>query len=93
MVIIAYFISLHVFCSLCINWWNVIQDELEIRKRDLAELTEMIAYDRNELALIEKKSTDESQIISAIEEICDQDTETLKAFLWNIFALIKDMYL
>ncbi|XP_021957103.2 coiled-coil domain-containing protein 39-like [Folsomia candida] len=52
--------------------------EIESKKYDVSELAEMIEFDRQELILMENKAADETQVMKSIEEIGDQDSETLR---------------
>lgn len=49
-----------------------------MKKYDVCDLADLIEFDRKELAVIEKRAAEESQILAAIEEIGDQDSVTLR---------------
>ncbi len=56
--------------------------EIQKKKYDVCELADLIEFDRKELVLIEKKASDETQVMKSIEKIGDEDSETLKVSIY-----------
>jgi predicted component of type VI protein secretion system len=51
---------------------------IDSRKENIAELAELIEYDRKELADLEATASDENKFMKLIEDLSEQDSENLK---------------